>query len=485
MSGPITLYDKQATNFTSTAHCIGPIDCVLSCNVTESTDGTYELSLECHVNSNMAAEFDVERIIVCYANRETNRTRQAFRIYQIAYSDATKISISAYHISYDLGYFKIPNVVFPKPGFEDDTATAPADKNWFKYFWDATYGKWIAIASGQSQETWTGVEDPSAFYPNLGPWTFTETGGSNLTTKADISAVLAVSDKTMLNDYTASVDINTGARQVFTGEDSNGFYDILNIGEHNHKKYFTWNNFNITYSERGYETAANPKKLIYGKEIATYSQDKNLDDIYTGCIGFRKTTVKGISENYDGASLVTETYIKVATGYENAPCPRYYMLDCSEDEGELEDLVSTWMTVNASKIGAPNVELSLDYIDMSASQTYAQWAREPVFLCERVSIYFPSLNSWVTSMVNEIEYDVLNDKITSVTLGNEESFEDLIYAMNQKVTDNKETSVADEVENLLTGATTQKKCTVTRINASNLYGNFTDHMGRSIRAVIK
>lgn len=99
------LFDAGAVSFTTFG--IGALASVISCEVEESRNGSYELEMTYPITGAFFEEIQLRRLIVAKPNYTDNP--QPFRIYSISKPLNGIVTINAQHISYDLsGYIDAP-----------------------------------------------------------------------------------------------------------------------------------------------------------------------------------------------------------------------------------------------------------------------------------------------------------------------------------------------------------------------------------------
>ena len=99
------LFDAGAVSFTTFG--IGALASVISCEVEESRNGSYELEMTYPITGAFFDEIQLRRLIVAKPNYTDNP--QPFRIYSISKPLNGIVTINAQHISYDLsGYIDAP-----------------------------------------------------------------------------------------------------------------------------------------------------------------------------------------------------------------------------------------------------------------------------------------------------------------------------------------------------------------------------------------
>ena len=94
----IILFDENETLFSGLG--LGVLRDAISCTVTESLNDEYTLAMEYPVKGNIFSQLQLNRIIYCRPNPYSSA--QPFRVYSITKPLDGKVSVAAYHISYDM-----------------------------------------------------------------------------------------------------------------------------------------------------------------------------------------------------------------------------------------------------------------------------------------------------------------------------------------------------------------------------------------------
>jgi phage minor structural protein len=94
----IILFDENETLFSGLG--LGILRDAISCTVTESLNDEYTLEMEYPIEGNIFSQLQLNRIIYCRPNPYSSA--QPFRIYSITKPLDGKVTIAAYHISYDM-----------------------------------------------------------------------------------------------------------------------------------------------------------------------------------------------------------------------------------------------------------------------------------------------------------------------------------------------------------------------------------------------
>jgi phage minor structural protein len=140
----ILLFEEDEQEFKNLG--LGVLKDALSCKVTEGLNDEYELAMEYPLNGQFCSSIKIGRLIYCKPNPYS--AAQPFRIYDISKTLHRTISVSASHISYDLG--GLPVVALKK-----GTLTAIIDElqngcivdNPFKFYTDILSDKTYEVTS--------------------------------------------------------------------------------------------------------------------------------------------------------------------------------------------------------------------------------------------------------------------------------------------------------------------------------------------------
>lgn len=143
-------------------------------------------------------------------------------------------------------------------------------------------------------------------------------------------------------------------------------------------------------------------KIRYGINLLDLTQEENCSEVYTGVLPYyhsEKGQVVGTVQRPAGTFDVE----------------RIMLLDCT-DEYDSDDSLPTASTLNAfaqqyitdNKVGVPKVSLDVSFIHLD---------RKEVHLCDTVTVSFERIGIEAQAKVIETVYDVINDRYTSVKIG--------------------------------------------------------------------
>ena len=170
--------------------------------------------------------------------------------------------------------------------------------------------------------------------------------------------------------------------------------------------------------------------IRYGKNLTDIKQDQNCSSVATGVYPYWVSQENGelveLPEKIINAPG-TYNFVKIRT------------LDLSsefETQPTVEQLRSkTQSYINANNIGVPTVSWSVSFEQLSKSEEYKHLALlERVSLFDTVNVEFPALGVSATAKAVKIVYDVIADRVKSVTLGSvRASIADTIANQQQEI----------------------------------------------------
>lgn len=151
----------------------------------------------------------------------------------------------------------------------------------------------------------------------------------------------------------------------------------------------------------------------YGKNLVDIHQEQNCSSVATGVYPYWASL--------DGSILV-ELPEKIVKAHGTYDFERIITVDFSADfetQPTVEQLRSrTQSYIKSNNIGVPDVSFTLSFAQLSKSKEYEHLALlERVGLFDTIRVEFPALNISTSAKVVSIVYDVIFDRIISVTLG--------------------------------------------------------------------
>ena len=176
-----------------------------------------------------------------------------------------------------------------------------------------------------------------------------------------------------------------------------------------------YNNRNITLMER--RGQKRNVTLRYGKNIASIKQDQSIADTYTGVIGYWKGRVGGADQTVTGNVISTGSPI---------PGERLTVVDVSSEIKTSDDAAASVSQVDAAvqeyitknTPGLPKVSLNIDIAALWQTEEYKNLASiEKIELGDTVTVVFDKLGISEDTRAVKIEWDVLNERDSSVSFG--------------------------------------------------------------------
>lgn len=151
--------------------------------------------------------------------------------------------------------------------------------------------------------------------------------------------------------------------------------------------------------------------IEYGKNLTSTTQEESIANVYTGCVGYAVTEETG--------TVIGNVYQIVEAAY-----PKLLVVDFSNDfdtdnpptVAKLSQLAEQYAVNNRINEPKVNLKVSFDILKDSGDEELLKVLND-VRLCDTVQVRFNELGIDVTAEVIEVEYDSLNEKYTSITLG--------------------------------------------------------------------
>lgn len=216
---------------------------------------------------------------------------------------------------------------------------------------------------------------------------------------------------TMSADFTSAssyaVPIPTGIR-AYLGGQRGSVLDVYG-GE------WEWDNYNcILHRARGQNSGY---VIRYGKNLTDLKQEQSIENTYTGVFPYWKSE--------DIMVTLPEKVLHAATAA-SFPFQRTLVKDFSDKfdnaptEAALRAFTQAFITANG--IGIPNVNLSVDFINLADTEEYRDLlTTENLDLCDTVTVRFAKLGVEVQAKVIEIRWDVLRERYEKIEIGDRRS----------------------------------------------------------------
>lgn len=176
---------------------------------------------------------------------------------------------------------------------------------------------------------------------------------------------------------------------------------------------YEFDNYNvILHNNRG----RNRGVLIrYGKNLTDIQQEQNCASVATGVYPYWAGDI-------DGNSVLVELPEKIVNAPGTYNFVKIRTLDLSsefETQPTVEQLrARTESYVKANNIGVPSVSLTVSFVQLDQTEEYKGLKLlERVSLFDTVNVEFPALGVSATARAVKLVYDVLADRVKSVTLG--------------------------------------------------------------------
>lgn len=339
MNYPI-LYSPVETDFDNNG--IGILSDCVSCFVTESANGAFELEMEYPMDGIHFAEIANRALIK--AKPDQVREAQLFRVYAKSKPLNGIVRISAEHISYDLSGIPVP-----------------------------------VFSADRAQLALQGLKENAVIDCPFDFWTDKET-------IANFAVPYPTSIRAMLGGVAGSI------LDVYGGEYE---FDNYTVKLHSHRG-----------TNRGVS-------IRYGKNLTSIKQEENCANVATGIYPYWVSTEAG---------EVVELPEKLIYAPGEYDFERIITVDFSQTFTEKPTVDQLRSRANqyvvSNQIGIPKVSIKVSFAQLDQSEEYKHLKNlDRVLLFDEVNVEFPLLKVSATARAVELEYNVLQDRVVSVTLG--------------------------------------------------------------------
>lgn len=181
--------------------------------------------------------------------------------------------------------------------------------------------------------------------------------------------------------------------------------------------------------------ADNGVRIAYGVNLTNFEQDANIQDCYTGAVGYWAddtatvyTDVVAADGTFDHVRIAT---IDLTDKFENKPAKE-----------RLESALRSYMSAN--KIGVPTVSINLSFVDLSQTTEYADIAQS-VALGDTVHVSFQKIGVDASARVVKTRWNVLLNRYDNIDIGSVKSnIADTIAKQTRQIADtpNRKTTAA-------------------------------------------
>lgn len=487
------LFAPSATSFTTNG--IGRLSDSTEGKVIEELNGQYELELSYPKGGKHFKDITYSSIIV--AKPFQNGSLQAFRVYKISKPMKGLIKVYARHITYQLNY--IPCAVFsgqscktvmanisgsavencPFSFYTNIDATASSMsanlllKNTgdnavesdiingyvdyanqqvtlgdipYKYFWVKCKPSTTYIITKKRSSIF--VVGSTATKPTASPTACTALSRNNSATRMEYTTSSTAAyivccfyseqndGETILSSLLTSLTIKEKGTYTWMLSEPKTIRSFL-LGSDDsiqaiYGGEFEWDNYTVKLlNNRGSDKGVT---IRYGKNLLDLTQEENIENTITGIYPIWKS---------DEAIVELTEKVLHASNANKFPFVRTEIHDFTNDfdvmptEEELREMAQLY--IQKEGIGVPEVNLTVNFANLSETQEYANvLGLQSVNLGDTVTVIFSDLGVSSTQKVTKTEYDFLNERYTSVTIGNTvhtlvDTIEEQMNELSQKV----------------------------------------------------
>lgn len=176
---------------------------------------------------------------------------------------------------------------------------------------------------------------------------------------------------------------------------------------------YEFDNYTVKlWNRRG---ADNGVTILYGKNLISLAQEKEIESVYTGVVSY-----------WIQDDAVSTGQVQYISNYQNYPKQRVLVVDASNDFetqpslGQLNTYSQNYIT--AHNVGTPKINLEVSYIDLSQTDNYkGQVPLQPISMGDTVGVYFDRLGVSVSARVIETTWNANKERYDSIVIGSVKS----------------------------------------------------------------
>lgn len=208
---------------------------------------------------------------------------------------------------------------------------------------------------------------------------------------------------------------------------------------------YYFNNFRVyLYENRGENRGV---VIKYGKNLTAFEQEENITNTYTHVHPF------WLSADETNLVQLPEKIVPAQGSFNHTRTKIVdFSLDFDEAPTEEQLRAATEAYIALNDIGKPAISLTVSYAPLEQTIEYKHLALlERVNLCDEVTVLFPALGVESTAKAIKIRYDVIADRVLSVTLG--DSKKSIVDSINQQGKDLAAKADSATIGNAITNIT--------------------------------
>lgn len=201
---------------------------------------------------------------------------------------------------------------------------------------------------------------------------------------------------------------------------------------------YEWDNFTVKlHNNRGADRGV---QIRYGKNLTDFKQDQNCSAVYTGIYPYWKDMEGNLME-------LTEKIVSAPGTYDFVRIKTIdFSMEFQEKPTEEQLRAYTERYIENNDIGIPKVSFNVSFSQLNQSDEYKNLKLlERVSLFDTVSVIFKRMNVSAKAKVVKTVYNVLLDRMESVTLGSVRSnIADTIVNQNNEIASKPNQTTIDQ-----------------------------------------
>jgi phage minor structural protein len=229
---------------------------------------------------------------------------------------------------------------------------------------------------------------------------------------------------------------------------------------------YEWDKFTVKlWAQRGEDLTLT---IRYGVNMLDYTDETDASESYNAVIPFWKGTDESGNEVIVKGSMVNS---EMSTQTGRVECIPLNLSDKFETQPTVEQVENMAMDhIAGGRTYLPATSIKVDFVRLTDSPEYAKFAKlQECKLCDTVRVIFPTYKQESRFKIVKTEYDVLQERFTSLELGTLST--SLAEALGISVGNSRSGDI--KLQNIILAQKHTLTTTLTASNGNTVYGTYT------------
>ena len=229
---------------------------------------------------------------------------------------------------------------------------------------------------------------------------------------------------------------------------------------------YEWDKFTVKlWAQRGEDLTLT---IRYGVNMLDYTDETDASESYNAVIPFWKGTDESGNEVIVKGSMVNS---EMSTQTGRVECIPLNLSDKFETQPTVEQVENMAMDhIAGGRTYLPATSIKVDFVRLTDSPEYAKFAKlQECKLCDTVRVIFPTYKQESRFKIVKTEYDVLQERFTSLELGTLST--SLAEALGISVGNSRSGDI--KLQNIILAQKHTLTTTLTASNGTTVYGTYT------------